>query len=241
MKQASHFNFISVITLILLITLSACSSFWPGGPGINQPVQSQDGWEITVRDSYQGIKLGNLQDIYLQEGYGFITLEVCIRNLTETEQVVHIGKVFILTEDGATIFPIGQGYKQSEVFGWLVTILKPFGGKRVVDDLLYFPIQSDELARVSPKQSQGCKDSYKLKTYAYLFMFNTERLDKPFTLHFLDSEINLTARKPIVIPRQTMRWLKRLGIASLILLGTLFWLRRKRRKAKEFVQDEEKL
>lgn len=215
--------------LVWAIALSACSSFWPTGPGIDQPVQTRNNkWEILVRDSYQGTKLGNLQDISLENGYGFITLELCIRNLSSDAQVVHWEDISMITEDGTIVFPMGQGYRQSEVFGWLVAVLKPFGAKRVVDDLWYTRIQNYELVSLPAHQSQGCKDSYQLKTYAHLYMVRQEMLEKPFTLRFVEEEITLTAREPFVVSRQTIQLLKQLGVLFLFLLTILVQTRNRR-------------
>lgn len=216
--------------------LSACSSFMPIGPGINEPVLTNTEWEITVRDFYQGTKLGNLQSITLEDGYGFITLEACFRNLAATEQVVTWGDISITVEDGFEMFPVGQGYKQSEAFGWLLPFLMPLGVKGVVDDLWYTPIQSYELISLPSHQNKGCEDSDQFKTFAYLFMVEKEVLEKPFTLRFFDKRLTLEARKPIVIPRSTVRWLKRLGWIFLLLLGILFWLRKRRQKREKMIE-----
>lgn len=235
MSKQSLFS-ISSITVICVTILSACSSFMPIGPGINEPVQTSDEWEITVFDSYQGLKLGYSPHITLADGYSYITLEACTKNLSGIERAILWDDISIVLEDGTELLPVGQGYRQSEVFAWLLPIFAPFGAKRIVDDLTFVPVQAYELFSLPAHESQGCKDSYRLTAYAFLFTVETEMLDKPFTLHFFDKELTLEARKPIVIPRSTVRWIKRLGWAFLLSLGILFWVRRRRQKRDKMIE-----
>lgn len=219
------------IFIIIIVFIFFGSSLLVADTKMNQTVRTNNSWEITIRDFYQGTKLGSLQEIYLEEGSGFITLEACFKNLSNQEQTIFLSDIsIIVVESNLEIFPMGQAYMQSEVFSWVVPLIAPIGGKRTTDDLWYTPIQSYELIHLPAYQSKGCVDSYQYKTFAYLFMVDETELNKPITLRFFDSEITLTAPKPIVIPRKTVRWLKRLGWAFLVIFIILFWLKNKRQK-----------
>jgi preprotein translocase subunit SecG len=220
----------------ILLFLPSSSLFMLGKE--KQTFRTNNNWEIVVRDFYQGTKLGSLQEIYLQDGYGFITLEACFKNLSDQEQVIFLSDISIsIGESDFEIFPIGQAYMQSEVFSWLVPILAPIGAKKANDDLWYTPIQSYELIRLPPFQSKGCVDSYQYKTFAFLFMIDESQLNKPVILRFFDSKVTLVAQKPIVIPRDTVHWLKRLGWVFLVTSIVLVWLKNKRQKKQNNPND----
>lgn len=234
-KHMEHNNYLFK-PLVLIISLSfllyGCSTLKESL--INTPVRVSDELEITVKDVYGGIDKGTVQDIQLPDDSSYVTVEICIKNLLPIEQSVQRENVSIITYDNAQLSPIAQGYNQAEMFGWMLPLVEPIGGKRVVDEFIFFPIQKPELMRIPPYQSQGCSDSYQIKNYAFLFIVKKDAINKPITFYFFEKDIRFGVRKIFHISTQ-VKWGISLGI-FIIFIGCM-WIVVKRNKQKSAITD----
>lgn len=172
--------------------------------------------EVMLKESYQGVKDGNIESVPLPSDSAYITVEMCVENLSAQEQSVPWQDVFITAEDGSPIYPVALGYDQAEAFEWLLPYLEPVGGKRIDHKFYFFLIQNSELLRFPAYQSQGCRDSSRFKSLALLFIVPEEMADQPYTLHFLEDEIPLAIKKSLPF-RTYALWAAGLGLFFLIL------------------------
>ncbi|MBI5952654.1 MAG: hypothetical protein HY865_13440 [Chloroflexi bacterium] len=185
-----------------------------------------------MRDTYIGTREGSLQSVTLTEGFTFITIPMCLRNLADTKRAITFSDIYVVTSADEHIPPMGQAYRQSEAFGWLVPILWRFGGLRVSDEFWYTPIQSFEMLPLDANASIGCTDTKQFKNFAYLFMLPSQQALEPFTLHFFEKEIQLLARTPNYVPSANLRAVKRLAGYFCIVMIVLFFVVRRRKKLK---------
>ncbi len=231
MKIRRNF-FIIVINLFVLVGLVACSGFYPARENKSPSIKSETRWEIQVRDTYIGTREGSLQSITLSEGFTFITIPMCLRNLTDTKRAITFSDIYIDTSADEHIPPMGQAYRQSETFGWLLPLLWMFGARSVSDEFWYTPIQSFEMLPLDASASIGCTDTEQFKNFAYLFMLPSQQALEPFTLHFFEEEIQLLARTPNYVPRANLRAVKRLAGYFFIVMIVLFFVVRRRKRLK---------
>jgi hypothetical protein len=176
--------------------------------------ESAHGLSGTIKDVYQGVKGGNVVDVPLRNGDAYVTVETCIENSSEIEQVIHLQDVFIIADDGSQFFPVALGYDQAEAFSWALPMLEPIGGKRFPHEYYFFLIQSNELMKIPAYQSLGCDTSLQFKSLAFLFIVPDEIVDQPYTLHFLDGEMNFKAKRISPVSGY-LKW----GVGGVLLLA----------------------
>ena len=198
---------------------------------VGDPLQSQN-WELEVRDTYIGTREGSLQSITLAEGYTFVTITICARNHADTAQVITFEDLKVATNAGTTYLPVGQAYRQSEAFGWILPLFWVFGARNISDEFWYSPIQSYEMLPLEANESIGCNDTPRFKNFAYLFMLPSESVSEPISLHFFEQETTLLARTPYYITNDIFRLIRRIGrYFALTMIALYVILRYRKRKA----------
>jgi hypothetical protein len=222
--------FVAVVLLVFL--LSACLVFKDSNVG------ETHGLRIKVEDVYQGVKDGDVESVQLPGGNTYVTVEICVENLSDMEQTVQWQDVFIIAGDNSQIFPAALGYDQAEAFSWLLPIVEPIGGKRITHKFYFFLIQSNELMKIPFHQSLGCKTSSQFKSLALLFIVRNEIIDQPYTLNFLESDIVFKANETSSISNY-FKWGIGLGVFLFLLVVTVFVVRKKKSKVQESLSQEE--
>ena len=164
MKKIFRDFFVIIINLFVLVGLVACSGFYPARENKSPSIQSETRWEIKVRDTYFGTREGSLQSITLSEGFTFITIPMCLSNLADTKRAITFSDIYVVTSADEHIPPMGQAYRQSEAFGWLLPIMWVFGARSVSDEFWYTPIQSFEMLPLDASASIGCTDTEQFRT-----------------------------------------------------------------------------
>lgn len=238
MKKIFRDFFVIIINLFVLVGLVACSGFYPARENKSPSIQSETRWEIKVRDTYFGTREGSLQSITLSEGFTFITIPMCLSNLADTKRAITFSDIYVVTSADEHIPPMGQAYRQSEAFGWLLPIMWVFGARSVSDEFWYTPIQSFEMLPLDASASIGCTDTEQFKNFAYLFMLPSQQALEPFTLHFFEKEIQLLARTPIFVPSKNLRAAKRLAGYFYVVMIVLFFVVRRRKKLRATVLSD---
>lgn len=182
-----------LVGLLLPMLLSACSTFTQSTEG--RDADGQRDLEITIKDAYQGVKDGNVESVPLSQNRIYVTVELCVENLSSTDQSISRQDVFLLTKDNLQIFPSALGYDQAEAFSWALPLAEPLGAKRIESLFYFFLIQGDELMRIPAYQSQGCRSSFQFKSMALLFIVSKEMAGPSYTLHFAGDDVPFTTEK----------------------------------------------
>jgi hypothetical protein len=165
----------------------------PSNPSANRPQELK----ITLKKAYQGVKDGNVDGVPLPVDRSYITVEVCIENLSSSDYIIPREAVLMTTKGHVDLYPSAVGYDEAEAFDWLLTIAKPLGAKRIPHKFYFFLPQRDQLISLPAYQSQGCSTSSKFKSLAFLFLVPKDIAGQPHTLHFFEEQIRFTARRPI--------------------------------------------
>jgi hypothetical protein len=213
--------------LLLLLVPSACGSR-PGTGPVPSPGPG-DGVQITLLDVYEGVQDGNTESVQLPDGRAFLTVEMCLDNLSALEQSILWQEVYLTSGDLEQIHPVAVGYNQAEAFSWLMPIAEPIGGKRMMPRYYFFLLQGQELLRLPGHQSVGCTGSAQYKSFALLFTVPRKRAGQPYTLRFYNASISVRAQKTIGIPRALIG---ALGLGGVVLMtAAVLFIRRSRARA----------
>src|SRR5687767_2832253 len=100
--------------LLLLLVPSACGTR-PGAGPVPSPGPS-DGVQVKLLDVYQGVEDGNTESVQLPDGRAFLTVEMCLDNLSALEQSILWQEVYLTSGDLEQIHPVAVGYNQAEAF-----------------------------------------------------------------------------------------------------------------------------
>lgn len=267
-RTLNHQHVPLVLGGIVALFLCGCSLLngFRGNPNLDtEPVMS-----ITMRNAYQGVGDGNVEQVPLPEDSAYLTVEICVENHSAIDQSVLWRNVFIIPEDrehvfpvevgsilttypsagwleaftsfqGADqIFPVAVGYDQAEAFSWLGPIVAPIGGKRIAHNYYFFVIQSNELMQVPAHQSLGCETSSQYKSLALLFIVPEENAGKPHILHFFDGEIRFVAKQNSQVS-DGVKWGIGIGLFLILAVAIGFLLKRSRAKAQIAVAQADRI
>ena len=223
MKQHNRQTRFLLIGVLLPLVFSGCLKF-----GSTEDVNpaSQPQMRVTMKEAYQGVKDGNTESVQLPIDSAFITIRICLENLSTVEETVYWQDVFLDLGDNIRIYPVALGYDQAEAFSWLLPIAAPIGAKSIDHKFYFFLIQKNELVRIPAYQSLGCDNSAQFKSLALLFIVKKERAGEPYILNFLGAPMHFTAKK---ISPLSMYVLWGLGLGILIVIAAAVLVLRKRK------------
>lgn len=226
-----------IMGVIFTFVFSGCTVFsrLPQNPKpSNQPQM-----RITLIEAYQGVRDGNTESVRLPIDNIFITVKICVENLSAVQQSVYLHDIFLATKDTIQIFPVALGYDQAEAFSWLLPIAEPIGGKRITHKFYFFLIQKNELFSIPAYQSLGCKASAQFKSLAPLFIVNRSAVDEPYKLHFLSAEIPFTAKKDLPPLLGYVKWGTFIGFLLIVIAVAVIVIRTKNLKVQASPLPEE--
>lgn len=189
-------------------------------------------------DIYQGIQDGNVESVQLPADRAFVTVEMCLENLSTIDQSILWQDVYLTSGDLEQIHPVAVGYDQADAFSWLLPIAEPAGAKSIDHKFYFFLVQSHELMRLSAGQSLGCSTSAQYKSLALLFTVPEKRSGHSYTLRFYNADIPIRARKIIVIP-EAVQWGFGLGGFGLLATVGAILVGRRKRQAQAATAAEE--
>lgn len=192
MKQHNKLTRFILIGSLFALLFSGCLKF---GSTADVNPASQPQMRVTMKEAYQGVKDGNTESVQLPADKAFITIKICVENLSAVQESVYWQDVFLDLGDNIRIYPVALGYDQAEAFSWLLPIAAPIGGKSIDHKFYFFLIQKDELIRIPAYQSIGCDNSAQFKSLALLFIVKNERVGEPYMLKFLAAPMPFTAKK----------------------------------------------
>jgi hypothetical protein len=199
-------------------------------PGSTQDVNpaSEPQMRVTMIEAYQGVKDGNTESVQLPTDSAFITIRICLENLSNVQESLYRQDVFLDLGDNGGIYPVALGYDQAEAFSWLLPIAAPIGGKSIDHKFYFFLIQKDELVSIPAYQSVGCDNSTQFKSLALLFIVKEKNVGKPHVLNFLGARIPFRAKKFSPLSRYVI-WGFGLGIL-IVIAATVLVLRKRKVK-----------
>ena len=192
MKQHNKLTRFILIGALFALLFSGCLKF---GSTADVNPASQPQMRVTMKEAYQGVKDGNTESVQLPADKAFITIKICVENLSAVQESVYWQDVFLDLGDNIRIYPVALGYDQAEAFSWLLPIAAPIGGKSIDHKFYFFLIQKNELIRIPAYQSLGCDNSAQFKSLALLFIVKKEQVGKPHRLNFLGAPMPFTANK----------------------------------------------
>jgi hypothetical protein len=224
MQYHNHLNRYLLMAIGFIVFLSSCVSFRQSAENLNTTGKPK--MRITIIEAYQGIKDGNVESVRLPAGRAFITIKMCVENLSTVPETVYWQDIFLDLGDNIRIYPVALGYDQAEAFSWVLPIAAPIGAKSIDHKFYFFLIQKAELIRVPAYQSLGCDNSAQFKSLALLFMVKKESAGNPYILRFLGAPMPFTAKK-ISSFSMSVAWGVGLGLFIVIAVAALV-LRKKR-------------
>lgn len=236
MKQHSNLSRLLMMGGVFSLVFSSCLKF-----GSTEDVNpaSQPQMRVTMKEAYQGVKDGNTESVQLPADKAFITIKICVENLSAVQESVYWQDVFLDLGDNIKIYPVALGYDQAEAFSWLLPIAAPIGGKSIDHKFYFFLIQKNELIRIPAHQSLGCDNSAQFKSLALLFIVKKERVGEPYMLKFLGAPMPFTAKK--VSPFEGyLKWGVGLGLFVILIVVAGVVVRKKKSKTQALVLQEEK-
>ena len=233
MKQHNKRTRFLLMGVLLPLVLSGCLKF-----GSTEDVNpaSQPQMRVTMKEAYQGVKNGNTESVQIPIDRSFITIRICLENLSTVQESVYWQDVFLDLGDNIRIYPVALGYDQAEAFRWLLPIAAPIGAKSIDHKFYFFLIQKNELVRIPAYQSLGCDNSAQFKSLALLFIVKKERVGEPYILKFLGASLPFTAKK--VSPFEDyLKWGLGLGLFLILIViaAAVFVLRKRKLK----IQNED--
>lgn len=235
MKQHNKRTRFLLMGVLLPLVFSGCLKF--ESTEDTHPA-SQPQMRITMKEAYQGVNDGNTESVQLPTGSAFITIRICVENLSAVQESVYWQDVFLDLGDNIKIYPVALGYDQAEAFSWLLPIAAPIGGKSIDHKFYFFLIQKNELVRIPAYQSLGCDNSAQFKSLALLFIVKKERVGEPYILKFLGAPLPFTAKK--VSPFEGyLKWGVGLGLFLILIVVAGVVVRKKKSKTQAPVVQEE--
>lgn len=234
MKQHNKRTRFLLIGVLLPLVFSGCLKF-----GSTEDVNpaSQPQMRVTMKEAYQGVKDGNTESVQLPIDSAFITIGICVENLSTIQESVYWQDVFLDLGDNIRIYPVALGYDQAEAFSWLLPIMEPIGGKSIDHKFYFFVIQNNEIMKIPAYQSLGCNTSSQFKSLALLFIVNNDIVSRPFTLHFLEGEIRFKAKRILVVSER-IKWGIGLGLSLILIMVTVIVIRKKTSSAQASLSQE---
>jgi len=233
MKEHNHLTIFLFIGVLFSFICSSCVNINQGTDDSNLSDKPQ--MRIKLLEAYQGVRDGVIENIQLPADSAFITVKICVENLSEMQQSIYLQDLFLTTTDNIQIFPIALGYDQSEAFSWLLPIVKSTGGKRISHKFYFFHIQNNEIVRIPAYQSLGCETSTQFKSLAPLFIAKKSMLDEPYILHFLSTGLPFTAKRDSPFSGNA-EWA--VGLGSLVIVLVAIWIRKNNLRAQETVNSQ---
>jgi hypothetical protein len=226
MKQHNMRTRFFLIGVLFPLVFSGCLKF-RSTEDVNPASQPQ--MRVTMKEVYQGVKDGNTESVQLPIDSAFITIRICLENLSTVQESVYWQDVFLDLGDNIRIYPVALGYDQAEAFSWLLPIAAPIGAKSIDHKFYFFVIQKNELVRIPAYQSLGCDNSAQFKSLALLFIVKKERVGEPYILKFLGASLPFTAKKVSPLSLYVI-WGFGLGIFIVIAAAVLLLRKRKLKK-----------
>ncbi len=147
--------------------------------------------KATLGEVYSGVRDGNVESVSLPAESEYLTVEICVENISNEFVTVFWRDVFIVREDGAQYFPSALGLDQAEAFNWVLPLIEPIGGKHIEHKYYFFLIQEEALMTLPAHQSQGCESSQQFTSQALLFILPTGITRGNLQLLFLGNSIYL--------------------------------------------------
>ena len=126
--------------------------------------------KVTLGEVYSGVRDGNVESVSLPAESAYLTVEVCVENISSEFVTVLWRDVYVVGEDNVQYFPSALGLDQAEAFNWVLPLIEPIGGKRIEHKYYFFLIQEEALITLPAHQSQGCKSSPQYTSQALLFI-----------------------------------------------------------------------
>ncbi len=156
------------IGVILAMILNGCVS----QPSLSGDVNAdgEPDVKVSLGEVYSGVRDGNVESVSLPAESEYLTVEVCVENISSEFVTVFWRDVFIVGEDGTQYFPSALGLDQAEAFSWMLPLVEPIGGKHIEHKYYFFLIQQEVIITLSAHQSQGCKSSPQYTSQALLFI-----------------------------------------------------------------------
>lgn len=214
--------------IVLTLVLSSCAI--PGKSAEEANLANKPQVRITLLEAYQGVKDGNVESVQLPGDSAFVTVRLCVENLSAIPQPVYWQDVFLTGGNNAQTLPVALGFDQAEAFSWLLPIAAPVGAKRIDHKFYFFLIQKNELMSLPAYQSLGCDQSSQFKSMALLFILKKEMVDEPYTLHFLGAKLPLTPKRDFSRALYII-WSVGSGLSAIALWLTVVVLRKRKLKA----------
>ncbi len=156
------------IGVIFAVILNGCVS----QPSLSGDVNA-DGKpdvKVTLGEVYSGVRDGNVESVSLPAESEYLTVEVCVENISREFVTVFWRDVYVAGEDDVQYFPSALGLDQAEAFSWVLPLAEPIGGKHIEHKYYFFLIQEEALITLPAHQSQGCKSSPQYTSQALLFI-----------------------------------------------------------------------
>lgn len=156
------------IGTIFALVFTSCAS----QPSLSGDVNADGKPDLTVAlgEVYWGVRDGNVESVSLPAESEYLTVEVCVENISREFVTVFWRDVYIAGEDGTQYFPSALGLDQAEAFSWMLPLVEPIGGKHIDHKYYFFLIQEEALMTLPAHQSQGCKSSPQYTSQALLFI-----------------------------------------------------------------------
>jgi hypothetical protein len=146
---------------------------------------------VTLGEIYLGVRDGNVESVSLPAENEYLTVEVCVKNISREFVTVFWRDVYVVGEDGAQYFPSALGLNQAEAFNWVLPLIEPIGGKHIEHKYYFFLIQQEALMTLPARQSQGCESSSQFTSQALLFILPKDVTRGRLQLLFLGGSIYL--------------------------------------------------
>lgn len=158
---------VQVLAFSTLI-LTSCG-FQPFLSGENNEDQKPD-LRIALGEVYLGVRDGNVESIPLPVESEYLTVEICVENISNELATIYWRDVYVAEGDDAQYYPSALGLDQAEAFSWVLPLTEPIGGKRIEHKYYFFLIQDESLMALPAHQSQGCEFSSQFTSQALLFV-----------------------------------------------------------------------
>lgn len=125
---------------------------------------------IALGEVYLGVRDGNVESIALPVESEYLTVEICVENISNELVTVSWRDVYAVAGDDSQYYPSALGLDQAEAFNWVLPLIEPIGGKRIERKYYFFLIQDEALMTLPAHQSQGCEFSPQFTSQALLFV-----------------------------------------------------------------------
>ena len=113
---------------------------------------------ITLGEVYLGVRDGNVESIALPVESEYLTVEICVENISNELVTVSWRDVYAVAGDDSQYYPSALGLDQAEAFNWVLPLIEPIGGKRIERKYYFFLIQDEALMTLPARGANSVRN-----------------------------------------------------------------------------------